>query len=125
MRIAIIICIFFPVLAESRSTTKTYLRREYVTNLYLFLFSEKRFVHTIQFRTQAQTCRIIGNPIETIQCITRQCFQFMFCLIVMLVNLTSIPTLCIIDRRRNLQIFEQCKSSTDRNIVIHCILPFT
>ena len=44
-------------------------------------------------------------------------------LIVMLINLTGVPTLCIVNRRIYLQILEQRERSTDRNVMVHGILP--
>ena len=123
MCIAVIICVFLPILAESGSSAKTYLWSNNVTDLYLFLLHEKRLVHTIQFRTQTDTGRIVGHPIETINSIIQIRVQLMFFHIICLVHLTGIPPLCIVDRRRNLQILEQRESSTDRNIMIHRIFP--
>ena len=123
MSIAIIIGIFLPILTESGSPAQTYLRSNNVTNLYLLLLHKKRFIHTIQFRTQTNAGRIVGYPIETINSIIQVRVQLMFFHIIRLIHFTGIPAFCIVDRRRNLQILEQCKSSTDRNIMIHRIFP--
>ena len=86
------------VLMEMETTEEEYDSKIKKFNFCIGTYIHKnRFIHTIQLSTQAQTGRIVRHSIKAIDCITRQCFQTMGFLIIMLVNLPGIPTFCIVD----------------------------
>ena len=91
-----------------------------VTYLYLLLLHKQWLVHTINFGIDTQTGTVV---VYTVKTVGRIIHLLALLIVPVLLHLAGVPTLRIVYGRRHIEVLEQSKRGTYRNLMLHTVLP--
>lgn len=91
-----------------------------MTYLYLLLLHEQWLVHTINFGIDTQTGTVV---VYTVKAVGRIIHLLALLIVPVLLHLAGVPTLRIVYGRRHIEVLEQSKRGTYRNLMLHTVLP--
>ena len=91
-----------------------------MTDLYLLFRKENRIIHTVYLRIDTQTGTVV---VYTVKAVGRIIHLLALLIVPVLLHLAGVPTLRIVYGRRHIEVLEQSKRGTYRNLMLHTVLP--
>ena len=95
-----------------------------MADLYLLFRKEYRIIHTVYLRIDTQAGIVVIHTMKTVNRIGSYFPAASSGIRVPVFHdLARIPAFGIADRRRYIEVLEQCESGTDRNLMLHTVFP--